>query len=161
MPNLAYLAHNVYCPACDALLMDLIPFQWGVCPGYTPREEYLYTVGDAIQWQQAANGKIPAWTYIDFDDKTHVLNAGDPMIQNLYVRMDSPQSDVSMICLCGHTMGGVAIRIKDGSIDHVWIYPEGTLSAEADIYLLDVAGENIVRPMVEWDDYQTFFIKEY
>lgn len=147
MPLYAYLRTDLECPVCGTILTDMVWFQWGYCPGYAPREEYIYHLGDAIYWRPCADTTIHPW--ISFEEGGG--NVGDPVFKNLIVR-DSAQYFLNAPCRHCHTqLGGAAIEVRDGKIVTAWICKPGELASEGEIYAVEETGE--LKPMPEWDDH--------
>ena len=179
MPHYSYLATDLNCPACGDQVSDIVYFQWGFSPGYAPRDEYVYRVGDSIRWQKTKEGSVLPWVYfyhrdgeaitvqganlgdpsIRRDGETITVqgaNLGDPAIHNLLVR-DTAQffweePEKRRRCQrCNTVVEGAIIEIRDGIIRGARIYLPDEYSNHAAIYIIDPTGT--LKPMPEWDDY--------
>lgn len=154
MPNYAYLSANLKCPNCGTLITDLVWFQWGYCPGYSLRKEYVYRIGDSIIWKNCENESVPGWVYFENGG----ANIGDPSVKNILVK-DSAQTWLKEFCLsCKHPLGGAIIEIINGVIDNAWIYMKGEFDEDADIYIRKE--NNILEPKPEWDDHPMSTLKD-
>ena len=155
MAKHAHLAAELQRPSCDALISDLVWFQWGYCRAYGPWHEYIYHVGDRLRWQPCADGRILAWAY--FWDGRHEIggNIGDPAVRHLIVK-GGPEfywegPDQRWQDICGCPIQGAAIEIKDGIIARAWLYLPDELPGEANVYV--VRDDGSLQPMPEWNDH--------
>jgi hypothetical protein len=151
MPNYAYLKTNLRCLQCAKKLTDVVWFQWGYCPGYGPQKKYIYRLGDAIFWKSCTPGKIPSWTYFHPNGGA---NIGSATIKNIIVR-DLAQYFLRETCLvCGVSLGGAALEVKEGHIIRAWLAQPGEFDNAVEYYLTDPDGS--LRPMPEWNDCPMF-----
>jgi hypothetical protein len=128
----------------------MIWFQWGYCPGYGPRPESTYRVGDAIRWRTAPDGTVPAWTYFREDGQHRGANLGDPVIERVVLR-DHAQFWLRESCPhCGAAWGGAAVEIEGGVIRRGWLTMPGELDTANDIFVREPDGRLVARP--EWND---------
>lgn len=150
MAKYAYLFSAIHCSTCHTLIIDQIPFQWGFCPGTLPRADHTYSLGDAIQWHRVAESTC-SWTYFRRGGHEVDANIGDPSITNLIICASLHGSGSNLLCPgCDSVWGGIALRVQDGVIRHVWLYEPHEFSDDADIYLVNA--DETVRAMTEWTD---------
>jgi hypothetical protein len=67
MASYAFVVADLKCSQCDQSIADMVWFKWGYCPGQLPRHEYLYRVGDSLQWKRCDDGSIRAWAFFNGD----------------------------------------------------------------------------------------------
>jgi hypothetical protein len=157
MPRYTYLQVDLPCPSCGTIRTDMLWFQWGFCPGYLPRTQHIYRVGDAIIWKACKDGSIPAWTYFEQKDEAGgtvdlAANIGDPSFLNLIIHDPAQESFLQEPCpTCHGAFGGAAIELKEGIISGAWMYLLDELHSQA---ITSVIGpDGVVTPMPEWDDH--------
>lgn len=155
MVKYAHLEVDLRCPSSEAVISDLVWFQWGYCRAYAPWPDYIYHIGDRLYWQSCTDGRIPAWTYF-WDGRREVGgNIGDPSVTHLIVKgglefyWEGP--DQRWQDLCGQPIQGAAIEIKDGIIIRAWLYLPGEFPSEANEYIVQEDGS--LTPMTEWADH--------
>jgi hypothetical protein len=158
MAHYAHLAIDLGCPACGSLVTDLIWFPWGFSASYSPIDEHLYRLGDAIRWKTCRDGHAPAWTYFwrevtitfkgqHFTAISEEANLGDPAVTDLIVVFPYPEDQCC--AACNQQLGGTAVEIRDARIRRAWVYRSGEFSDEqVDIYL--IAGDGSLIPKPEW-----------
>lgn len=154
MTHYAYLNVDLKCPNCNNLFADMLWFQWGYCPGYAPRDEFIYHIGDSIYWKKCKDDTVPSWTYFEGGG----ANIGEYSIKNLIVK-DSAQYFLKQSCTnCGLSLGGAALRISDNVIVNAWLFGEGELEEEADIFIS--TDDNSVEPKINWNDHPMDTVKD-
>ena len=149
MPHYAYVEANPSCPYCGAPLTDLIAFQWGYLPGYQPRKDHIYKIGDAICWRMC-QGTIPVWTAFrrPLDDGPY--NVGDPRVTDLFGR-DNQQTWLAEACpRCSTKMGGAIVEIRAGRLASARVSRDGEISLPPGDLLSILATGEIV-PVDEHD----------
>lgn len=147
MTHYAYVKVDLKCPYCDTIVTDLLWFQWGFCPGYSPREDYVYKISDPIHWKTCSDDSIRSWVYFEGGG----ANIGDPSIKNLIVK-DSAQYWLDKQCdKCQQPIAGAALEIKYGIIQKAWLYKPSELGDDADIFVVESDGK--LKSMPEWNDH--------
>jgi hypothetical protein len=145
MASYAFVVAELKCPHCSKPLTDMAWFQWGYCEGQLPRQEYLYHVGDSLQWKRCKDGSIRPWAFFEGNG----LNVGDPDIHDLVAR-DSGQVFLVKPCpSCRTPLGGGAVEIRGGVISRVWLANAQEFSEsldEVDIYTIGHDGSRLPRP---------------
>jgi hypothetical protein len=145
MASYAFVAAELKCPQCDLPITDVVWFQWGYCPGQLPRDQYLYRVGDSLQWKRCDDGSIRAWALFEGDG----LNVGNPDIHDLVAR-DARQLFSAKPCpSCGASLGGGAVEIMNGVISRVWLASPAEFPEPLDrvsIYTIADDGSRVPRP---------------
>lgn len=142
MPNYAYLSADVRCK-CSVTLNDLITFQWGYCPGYGPREQWVYHLNSPINWRSCQDGSIPSWVY--FEDGE--ANIGDSQYRNLVII--APSSTEICCASCGRLYGGIAVEVQDGVITSARTFEVGEFDPFTTIIIVDGAS---YHPMADWEN---------
>jgi hypothetical protein len=149
MPNFGYVEANPQCPACGAVLTDLVSFQWGYLPGYQPRAGRIYQVGDPILWRVCRDGSVPGWVFFRGGEDDDACNAGEPGLLDLYA-LDTQQTWLAESCLkCGQPMGGAVVEIRGGIIVRAFILPAGGLGVASPSGLLRIAADGQLLPIPE------------
>ncbi len=159
MPKYAYLGTELKCPHCGVVVTDFAAFQWGFCPGYGPRIEHIYHIGDEIKWRCLRDGTIPSWAYF----RNGEGNIGEPAVTNLFTHEEfqfyRDSSHPQKQCLsCESKLEGAIIEIKNGHLVRAWIYQKGEFDHTVSYFVILKNGE--LRPMPEWNDHQMPIIEE-
>lgn len=163
MPHYAYLAEDLRCPSCHALVSDLVIFQWGYCPGFHIQQDYLYHLRDPIYWRRCADSSILSWVYFMEGDYPRGANIGDPAIKSLITR-DTKQftwqdpSERRRCDTCGDILEGAVIEIRDDMIQSARIYLPGEFDNGVDIVIIGPDGH--LKPMPEWNDHPMSSVPE-
>lgn len=152
MPNYAYLDTELKCPFCNAVVADRLGFQWGFCPGYVPRPELIYRIGDKIKWHRLSNNSIPSWTHF----KGNGSNIGDPDFKNLFIQeeffLDWNNSIYQKECsFCKTKIEGAIIEIRNEYLLRAWIYQQGDFDHTISYFV--VQEDSSVQPMPDWDNH--------
>ena len=147
----AHLLTDLRCPYCEAIVTDLVWFQWGYCPSYGVNYEYLYRIGDAIRWMTADDDSTPAWTYFD----RRGGNIGDPAFADVIARDTTEfywttQAERRTCRSCQRPLDGAAIEIRGGVIVGSWIYRDSELDNDVDFYVVEPDGRRTPKP--EWNN---------
>jgi|GEM_PF-5854416 len=149
MPNFSYVEAHPACRNCGVVQTDLISFQWGYLPGYGPRTEHIYRVGDPIAWRRCGDGTVPAWTFFHEGGDDIACNAGSPAIGDLHA-LDLQQAWLAESCRsCGEPMGGASVEIRGGIIVRASILPAGGLGVSGPEDLWRIEEDGSLSPIPE------------
>ncbi len=155
MASYAYLKTDLNCPYCEKTITDMIAFQWGYCPGNWPRPEHIYQLYEKIRWKSCIDGSVPIWAYLD---DTTEANIGDTSIKSLLVRDSSHFWSNNVVCdSCKRELGGAVVKIENGTIQKAWIYKQGEIDDNVDIFV--ILSDEHMKPMPEWNDHKMIRVK--
>lgn len=179
MARYAVLEAPLTCPTCHTCLTDLLWFQWGYCKHSTPRGDF-YHFNDAIQWRSCSDGTLSAWAYSTDDGSANIgapsvqyvlvreemygferiysQTVGShpgtwPLSHDFQKVSDGcgqPSDHQSTCPVCGKTMGGAMIEIRNSTIIDAWVYRPGDFDYRVDYYLIAANGQT--TPVPEWND---------
>ncbi len=156
MPSFAYLATEVLCPRCGALISDRVTFQWGYCPGRMQLPDSTYRLGDAIAWRHCADGSILPWTYFTDSLARSGGNLGDPQFRDILTQhqenFDWEDPARPRVChVCGELLQGAVVEIRDGVIQGIRVYRPDEFSVLAVYYVIEPSG--VATSMPDWNDH--------
>lgn len=169
MARFAYMEENLKCPFCDAIIQDLIWFQWGYCPASQPLPESTYHIGDSINWKSCKDGSVPAWTYfVGYELIDDAAQFGDVKIKNVIVK-DLYNYPLDWYCpKCHKLLGGAAIEIVNNIVTRAWVCKPDELNdafqiTVEDTVISDRVGyylllEDDILPQPDWNEHDTTFL---
>ena len=150
MPRYAHLLVEIKCPSCNAVVKDMLWFQWGNCPSGVPRQEYLYHLNDSIRWQACQDGRISPWTFFN---NTVDANIGDPAFQDLIIKDTGPFFQQKVSCKSySNEINGAVIEIASGRIRNARVYLAGEFDRDVTFYTIE--GDGLLKPRPDWNDHR-------
>ncbi len=95
-----------------------------MCPAALDIPEYVYDVGDRIQWRRCTDGSVLSSTW--FRDGS--VNVGDPLVADRVLVDTDPNSDFPGKCpSCDIDFAGTIVRIEGGVISRAGLVSDGEL----------------------------------